>query len=63
MQLFLVGIKVRPGANTNDIVYFDIATGGNSIKFGDLGISQGYSECAASSTRAVYAGGAIAVLI
>ena len=53
------GYQSSPGAVTNEIVYFDIATGGNSIKFGDLGISQGYSGgAAASSTRAVYAGGA-----
>jgi len=52
------GYQSSPGAVTNEIVYFDIATGGNSIKFGDLGISQGYSGgAAASSTRAVYAGG------
>ena len=52
------GYQSSPGAVTNEIVYFDIATGGNSIRFGDLGISQGYSGgAAASSTRAVYAGG------
>ena len=52
------GYQSSPGATTNEIVYFDIATGGNSIKFGDLGIAQGYSGgAAASSTRAVYGGG------
>ena len=53
------GYQSSPGATSNEIVYFDIATGGNSLRFGDLGISQGYSGgAAASSTRAVYAGGA-----
>ena len=53
------GYFSSPGAVTNEIVYFDIATSGTSLNFGDLGISQGYSGgAAASSTRAVYAGGA-----
>ena len=53
------GYQSSPGATTNEIVYFDIATSGTSLRFGDLGISQGYSGgAAASSTRAVYAGGA-----
>ena len=52
------GYQSSPGASTDEIVYFDIATGGNSLRFGDLGISQGYSGgAAASSTRAVYGGG------
>ena len=52
------GYQSSPGASTDEIVYFDIATSGTSLRFGDLGISQGYSGgAAASSTRAVYAGG------
>ena len=46
------GYQSSPGATTNEIVYFDIATGGNSIRFGDLGISQGYSGGAAASSTA-----------
>ena len=52
------GYQSSPGASTDEIVYFDIATGGNSLSFGDLGISQGYSGGAvASSTRAVFQSG------
>ena len=48
------------GYQTSEIVYFDIATGGNSLRFGDLSIDQGYSGGAvASSTRAVYGGGGV----
>ena len=54
------GYQSSPGATTNEIVYFDIATGGNSLRFGDLSIDQGYSGGAvASSTRAVYGGGGV----
>jgi len=42
----------------HEITFFDISTGGTSLRFGELGISQGYSGgAAASSTRAVYGGG------
>ena len=52
------GYQSPSGASTDEIVYFDIATSGTSLRFGDLGISQGYSGgAAASSTRAVYGGG------
>ena len=54
------GYQSSPGARTSEIVYFDIATGGNSLRFGDLSIDQGYSGGAvASSTRAVYGGGGV----
>ena len=54
------GYQSSPGARTSEIVYFDIATSGNSLRFGDLSIDQGYSGGAvASSTRAVYGGGAM----
>ena len=54
----IFGGYITPSGTVNEIVYFDIATSGTSLRFGDLGISQGYSGgAAASSTRAVYAGG------
>ena len=58
--VIFAGYQSSPGARTSEIVYFDIATGGNSLRFGDLAIDQGYSGGAvASSTRAVYGGGGV----
>ena len=58
--VIFAGYQSSPGARTSEIVYFDIATGGNSLRFGDLSIDQGYSGGAvASSTRAVYGGGGV----
>ena len=52
------GYQSSPGASTDEIVYFDIATSGTSLRFGDLGITQGATGAAtASSSRAVYGGG------
>jgi len=52
------GYLSSPGANVEEIIYFDIATSGTSLRFGDLGVTQGATGAAtASSTRAVYGGG------
>jgi len=52
------GYVSSPGATVEEIIYFDIATSGTSIRFGDLGITQGATGAAtASGTRAVYGGG------
>tara|TARA_R100001224_G_scaffold76630_1_gene47458 strand:- start:433 stop:1473 length:1041 start_codon:yes stop_codon:yes gene_type:complete len=49
---------ITPSGTTEEIVYFDIATSGTSLNFGELGITQGATGGAvASSTRAVYGGG------
>ena len=56
--VIFAGYVSSPGATTEEIVYFDIATSGTSLRFGDLGITQGATGGAvASSTRAVYGGG------
>ena len=58
--VMFAGYQSSPGARTSEIVYFDIATSGNSLRFGDLSIDQGFSGGAvASSTRAVYGGGGV----
>ena len=58
--VIFAGYQSSPGARTSEIVYFDIATSGNSLRFGDLSIDQGFSGGAvASSTRAVYGGGGV----
>ena len=58
--VIFAGYQNSPGARTSEIVYFDIATSGNSLRFGDLSIDQGFSGGAvASSTRAVYGGGGV----
>ena len=52
------GYVSSPGATVEEIIYFDIATSGTSIRFGDLGITQGATGAAtASGSRAVYGGG------
>ena len=52
------GYLSSPGATVEEIIYFDIATSGTSIRFGDLGITQGATGAAtASGSRAVYGGG------
>ena len=49
---------ITPSGTVEEIVYFDIATSGTSLRFGDLGITQGATGGAvASGTRAVYGGG------
>ena len=56
--VIFAGYFSSPGATTEEIVYFDIATSGTSLRFGDLGVTQGATGGAvASSTRAVYGGG------
>jgi len=49
---------VTPSGTVEEIFYFDIATSGTSLRFGDLGITQGATGGAvASGSRAVYGGG------
>ena len=56
--VIFAGYVSSPGATTEEIVYFDIATSGTSLRFGDLGITQGATGGAvASGSRAVYGGG------
>jgi len=54
----IFGGYITPSGTVNEIVYFDITTSGTSLRFGDLGISQGATGGAVSNgTRAVYGGG------